>query len=581
MKGATNVTGEMALPTGTGAITSGPGGGSVAIGESDRIRENKKDVEIVGIKDATYKIIDRNLTFTENYGTGSTDWYTLRANAVRIKVVNGVGTNKVLEALTILGKIVWRHSGEQGFIHDAFSDYEDILRNGERLFKLENNMICTFPQVNQLADYWWKYYRTKKHIYQVTIAGTQHQYKIGSWYELQIGGPGEVEYIDSTVMLTGKTVERGAASIGRTTLTFREVEENWKADSNAIARFNAASNPGKVAGRVNQLTVASNDYVGTADYYCDGVNDQVEIQAAIDRLTSAYGGGKVYLTEGNYYIESYLDIKEGVLVVGAGELTLLTCSDINRPLRMIGDGSGLESLKITSLFSTYRTLIEVTGENAVINKISVLGVSDATQREDIVLGVGSRLTNSFFKSIERCSLADGCIVANNVADNCYYFVAGFMEGDSLKNVIISGNNISGDLTNTHIIIQCTDDGRADNVVIANNSMSGGLRGIELYTDPDGYITQTSVTGNIVSDCTQDGIALLGGDSLLVAKGVVSTVITGNIVSSCGGHGIRLGVNPALQKVEYTIVSANRATLNATNYGDYSTGTTTLSGNDFS
>ena len=61
-----------------------------------------------------------------------------------------------------------------------------------------------------------------------------------------------------------------------------------------------------------------------ADYICDGVNDQVEIQAAIDALPS--GGGKIVLTEGTFNITDSIDLsgKGNILFGGMG-----TCTFIN------------------------------------------------------------------------------------------------------------------------------------------------------------------------------------------------------------------------------------------------------------
>lgn len=67
-----------------------------------------------------------------------------------------------------------------------------------------------------------------------------------------------------------------------------------------------------------------------ADYVCDGVDDQVEIQAAIDSLPS--GGGKVVLTEGNYSIGSSIIIKGSYIVIegqGMGVTTLTLANNVN------------------------------------------------------------------------------------------------------------------------------------------------------------------------------------------------------------------------------------------------------------
>ena len=62
-------------------------------------------------------------------------------------------------------------SGKLGYIHDKFSNYDDINRNGEKKFELGNNMIFDLDQINAIADYWWKFYRTKKHIYKIQLSG--------------------------------------------------------------------------------------------------------------------------------------------------------------------------------------------------------------------------------------------------------------------------------------------------------------------------------------------------------------------------------------------------------------------------
>ena len=53
-----------------------------------------------------------------------------------------------------------------------------------------------------------------------------------------------------------------------------------------------------------------------ADYQCDGVDDQVEIQEAIDEVTAT--GGKVILLEGLFRISSPIKLKKGVILEGVG-----------------------------------------------------------------------------------------------------------------------------------------------------------------------------------------------------------------------------------------------------------------------
>src|SRR3990172_3349526 len=67
--------------------------------------------------------------------------------------------------------------------------------------------------------------------------------------------------------------------------------------------------------------VASNDASAAtkfaADYVCDGTDDHVQLQAALDALPST--GGHVQLSYGRFYIASQVQItKHGVILEGVG-----------------------------------------------------------------------------------------------------------------------------------------------------------------------------------------------------------------------------------------------------------------------
>ncbi|MEE8471243.1 MAG: hypothetical protein V3S51_07935, partial [Dehalococcoidia bacterium] len=76
------------------------------------------------------------------------------------------------------------------------------------------------------------------------------------------------------------------------------------------------------------LVVAAHDSPNAevADFVADGVDDQVEIQAAIDALESL-GGGKLLLLDGNYYLSSEgdysLTLVSDLTLEGQGDVRLL------------------------------------------------------------------------------------------------------------------------------------------------------------------------------------------------------------------------------------------------------------------
>ena len=96
----------------------------------------------------------------------------------------------------------------------------------------------------------------------------------------------------------------------------------------------AGANPIWAAGGGGQeivaatLIVAANDSKdkNRADYECDGTDDHIQIQQALDALTAV--GGKVVLLEGNYSGTVDLDMESKQALVGQGPSTRLSGMDI-------------------------------------------------------------------------------------------------------------------------------------------------------------------------------------------------------------------------------------------------------------
>jgi hypothetical protein len=74
------------------------------------------------------------------------------------------------------------------------------------------------------------------------------------------------------------------------------------------------------ASAASVTVAASNSQVkSSAQYLCDGSNDQSEIQAAINQVASS--GGTVYLLDGTFNVAGDLDLSSGVNLVGKGAST--------------------------------------------------------------------------------------------------------------------------------------------------------------------------------------------------------------------------------------------------------------------
>lgn len=88
-----------------------------------------------------------------------------------------------------------------------------------------------------------------------------------------------------------------------------------------------------------------------ADYVCDGVADEVEIQAAVD-FVGALGGGVPQLLEGQFVTSAgaTIDILEGVWLRGLGAATNLTHAIGGDLTITMGNGSTVEFVRLSDLF---------------------------------------------------------------------------------------------------------------------------------------------------------------------------------------------------------------------------------------
>lgn len=89
------------------------------------------------------------------------------------------------------------------------------------------------------------------------------------------------------------------------------------------------------------FVVASNEIriagTRTADYYCDGVNDDVEINQAL-AAAKLLGGGKVILTTGAFTIGATIEIPSNMILTGEGLATIVTfATDVGNDIMFTND----------------------------------------------------------------------------------------------------------------------------------------------------------------------------------------------------------------------------------------------------
>ena len=232
---------------------------------------------------------------------------TSKADSARILLTNSSGNEITLYNAQLWGIPTVMLCGDNGRIHDAFVDYEDIEKHGEELFEFGNEDVVTKAQLESLADYWWKYNRNLKHVYHINYPGELHWLQPGDWVRLDFGAVGEPEYIDSIAEVYDVQIDRTPQSGGRTNLVCIEVEEAWKKDSNAISRTMANSGLYNITPASNYVFIASSTGASGANVYCDGTADEVQINAVIVVLSNI-GGGIVHLGPGTFKMAAAIAI---------------------------------------------------------------------------------------------------------------------------------------------------------------------------------------------------------------------------------------------------------------------------------
>ncbi len=506
-----------------------------------KYQPNAEGKELIGITDAVLfwaseSGVDNSVDDAANSGLHLTIFdTTTRADSAQIKLLNDSGVTQYVVAAAIKAKPVTRMSGDQGFTHDSFVDYEDIFLNGENTFEFGNNFIVTKTQLEQLADFYAKTLgviigadpvlpRTSvpraKHIYTVNIPGRCWWFMPGKWYALQVGGVGQREYIDSVCECYNLQIDAPVDGLGSTRVSFREVEQNWVKDSNAVARFLATGDPKWKPNNFGRVVVAAKNYLGVADYYCDGTADQVEIQAAIDYIARAFGGGVVELTEGQFNITAAIDLNyNNMILIGHGAKTIIEKNCNDYAIDITGSVGNIKSNIVVSDLHIKTNTADTNNIEAIrikyasdvkiqmcfFTNIYSIAIDIYDDCENSILLARNTFTNCgaygsyVISSRYRCSILDNLLFSNRAllgTISCPVFGA--------SGALIQGNKI---YDNYGIGISPASDTKViDNYIANNGQLIGGTIRAGIHIESAGW-ENVSVSGN---DCKDNGSLIANG-----------------------------------------------------------------------
>lgn len=289
------------------------------------------------------------------------------------------------------------------------------------------------------------------------------------------------------------------------TLIWDDIKEYWKAGNSKPMVFVAASN-------------ATGSEKSAADYLCDGTNDNIEIQAAIDSLTN---GGTVQLSSGTFTIGAQV-----------------TMSSTNLPVWLAGVSQGATIL--TAKNSLNATMILAgdadTQGAAVIGGIRDLTLTGNSANNSSGSGLKQQAGNRF--SIINCLVTDfkehglqiDGVSGSYRSDytlilNCWIYL-------NLKHGVYFNNPMS---TPTLIGSFISDNGVAtssyDNVHLANSG-EAIISGCHIWQGKRNNIYINQGGPNIVTGCTLNTPEEC---NIYIAGGAAGTVITGNSFQDCSNR----------------------------------------------
>jgi len=506
-----------------------------------KYKPNNNDEEIIGAMSCrllwqTKTGIDNNVDDAGNSGLSLSSFDTTTdAIHASIRLINSSGSAKYINGCVIRGKPVLRYSGDHGRVHNSLIDYEDIIKNGEKEFEFGNNYVCLRSQLEELADWYWKNLRKKRHIYAVEIPGRCYWFSPGEWYTLTISDVRGAEVIDAVkVECCHVQVEAQTNQLGRSLIVFREVLESWVHDINAVAHFLSGGDP-VAALHFDRIKIASSTYLNVADVYCDGVSDETEINAAIASLAGA-GGGIVELTEGMFVTDGAITPNNSIGIIGHGWNTIIEKNGDYSGIYLAGSGGSeyenivLSSFKITKNAADEnagRRLIELSFvDNLIIKEV---WAHDSQEHGALLTSCDNALVaDSLFTDCGHTGLYFNCVTgtptkarmrSNYFYNNVQGFAGVYLEHSTIDNNIAIGSSGHG-----MWFSNCDYNSITANICEGNGDAANEA-GILLSNSDDNIITGNICEGN------EDGIHIVSGDRNVVTGNRATGNTTDNFVDA--------------------------------------------------
>lgn len=313
--------------------------------------------------------------------------------------------------------------------------------------------------------------------------------------------------------------------------------------------------------RTSTYVIAASDSKNRydCDLRCNGADDDVQIQAAIDALPAV--GGNVTLLEGNYDIAASVDLVSNlVLDLGVAQLTL--ANGVNSTML---DADAKSNIKILGGILEGNKLNQTSGHG-----ISIFNASHDVEIDGVTVNnvywFGIVFWDSYNGLVHHCTVdapgGDGIVGHRTAAGDVYNLV--------ISNNLVSNCDGTGGPVESYEGIAC-DDGAHD-IVIEGNVIWDSDEGIDIATHsglPACY--NITIADNIITNVVYLGIgvgvdaaATTRGRNIIIEGNIIDTHTNDNAISVTGGVDEVTIANNQLRSVNVGILSNQANTDKPTN-----------------
>lgn len=279
-------------------------------------------------------------------------------------------------------------------------------------------------------------------------------------------------------------------------------------------------------GSPTLLVAAVNAHSSTrerADYLCDGVADNVEIQSAIDALPP--DTGRVVLSEGEFILSATVNLKS------------------NMQMDVLGKVSAVADYAFNFFTMTALNNVTVSGGYYDGDKdTTVDAVDDALQNifyfnynSDTASGYDICIRDGYFhnviKSIGLWSCQEGTIIENNYCDSAKWY---HIHGHAMRGTKILNNTCLETTQDCAFSFWSTTQ---ECLIAGNISIDSTRYGIQLYPSGPGNIYFSSgviIENNYIETSTDHGIRVYSNDNgqpIKILNNIINTPTTGGIYTS--------------------------------------------------